>query len=376
MLSWIRKRPQSEMEAKTFRLNFMGDTMLGRLIDQMFLEHVYEPEEERIARSILSSRPNLSKYSSSSPWGNTLAVLQEADLNLLNLETSVTTHAVKWSDKVFNYRMHPVNIAALTVAKIAYAGLANNHTLDFSELGLLETVQTVKTAGIAFAGAGESHVEATRPAVLRLAGSIKEHEIHVWAAADHPADWAQVMNFHFLDYTPRTKARLKRLINSSSSTGDRPSLKVFSVHWGPNYAWQPADHIREMAHFLIEECDIDIIHGHSSHHVQGVEKYNGKLIMYGCGDFVDDYAVVPEYRNDLSAIWRIYVRETTDGGSLQLETLEMIPTKIHNFAVRLMHPREPDAEWVKEAVEGLSEKLGTKMGLSTHGEERMTVDLT
>lgn len=42
-------------------------------------------------------------------------------------------------------------------------------------------------------------------------------------------------------------------------------------------------------------CDTDIIYGHSSHHVQGVEVHKGKLIIHGYCDFVDDYALVPEY---------------------------------------------------------------------------------
>lgn len=39
-----------------------------------------------------------------------------------------------------------------------------------------------------------------------------------------------------------------------------------------------------MAHFLIDECQVDIIHGHSAHHLQGIEIRNGKVILYGCGD--------------------------------------------------------------------------------------------
>jgi poly-gamma-glutamate capsule biosynthesis protein CapA/YwtB (metallophosphatase superfamily) len=124
------------MGGRTFTLNFMGDVMLGRLIDQMFFEHVYEPEEARLAQSFLKSRFRQTNFERITPWGDTLPLLQRADLNLINLETSATTHAVKWPNKVFNYRMHPANISALTAANIHYAGLANNHTLDFSQAGL------------------------------------------------------------------------------------------------------------------------------------------------------------------------------------------------------------------------------------------------
>ena len=204
--------------------------MLGRLIDQMFSQHVKEPDEANIASSFRKSNSQLQNYGPESPWGTTLPVLRAADLNILNLETSATTHPTKWPNKVFNYRMHPENISALQAANISYAGLANNHTLDFSEPGLLETVQRVKNAGIAFAGAGESIDEARRPAILNLpAGDDKlKHEIHIWAGSDHPHDWSSIPTFHSIDYTQQTRARLKALLTEPTFNN---ALKIFSVHW-------------------------------------------------------------------------------------------------------------------------------------------------
>jgi poly-gamma-glutamate capsule biosynthesis protein CapA/YwtB (metallophosphatase superfamily) len=367
------------MAPRTYTLNFMGDTMLGRLIDQMFPQHVDEPSEARIAKSFLSSHPKLKDYIEKSPWGDTLPLLHEADLNILNLETSATTSSRKWPDKMFNYRMHPANIKALQAAKIDYAGLAKNHTLDFCEEGLIDTVRTVRDAGINFAGSGESRDEATRPSILCLPANDanRSYEIHVWAAADHPHDWAKVPTFHFIDYTQATRDRLQKLLNRP--TGRRPALKVFSVHWGPNYSWQPADKIRELAYFLVNSCGIDIVHGHSSHHVQGVEKYKGKLIIYGCGDFVDDYALVEEYRNDLSGVWRVTVEETEDvekEEGLNLKSLEVFPTKIDKFMARRLRKDETDCEWVRKKVRDLSAGLGTNVDVQSSSDGSVILDLT
>ncbi|RJE17350.1 Polyglutamate biosynthesis protein, partial [Aspergillus sclerotialis] len=218
--------------------------------------------------------------------------------------------------------MHPANaIAALNEAKIDYVCLANNHTLDFGTDGLVETVWTVKQGNIAFAGAGETTDESRRPAVLSLprgvgkkghghahgprsageeGGEGQGHKIHVYSASDHPTDWAAVPTFHLIDYSATTRRHLKNVLTaawpsprtsatnadsspmSSTSTpiastkppaAAGPALKIFSVHWGPNYKWQPAAEIRSLAHFVIDECGVDIVHGHSSHHIQGVEKY-------------------------------------------------------------------------------------------------------
>ena len=300
-----------------YTINLVGDVMLGRLIDQLFPTHVDEPKEAKHVASFVAANPPLQDYGPSSPWGNTLSLFHESDLNLINLETSVTASNKPWPDKVFNYRMHPANITALAPPRIDYASLANNHTLDFSEAGLRDTVQTLKKAGIASAGAGLNKEEATSPCILHLPNKQrqeglqhrKQHKVQVWAASDHPADWAKVPGesslrisvkdfaacrgswltllgpgFHFIDYSKATKTRLKDLIEQTAAPD--VCLKVISIHWGPNYAWQPAEEIRSLAHFLVDECGIDIIHGTSSHHVQGVETRKGKLIIYGCGDFV------------------------------------------------------------------------------------------
>ena len=71
---------------------------------------------------------------------------------------------------------------------------------------------------------------------------------------------------------------------------------LFSFHWGPNYQWYPNFKIRRLAWKLID-MGVDLIHGHSSHHVQGIEIYKGKPIFYGMGDFLDDYAVDATFRN-------------------------------------------------------------------------------
>lgn len=343
-----------------FHLNFVGDVMLGRLIDQLLPTHVHCPEEAEHIANFVAANPSLKNYGFASPWGNTLPLFHSSHLNLINLETSVTTHPKPWPDKVFNYRMHPANIACLKEARVDYASLANNHTLDFSEQGLIDTVRTLRGAGVPFAGAGESREEACQPAVLELQDGGEKYRVHVYSASDHPHEWATVPNFHLIDYLPATRHRLKQMMTSSAV---KPDLTIFSVHWGPNYSWDPAGEIRSLARFLIDECSVDLIHGHSSHHIQGVEVYKGKLIIYGCGDFVDDYAVSPQYRNDLSAIWRVSVEKPKNGpgGKLQVKTLEVFPSRIKRFQANLLKKDERDHEWVMKRFGMLCKGLGTEV---------------
>jgi poly-gamma-glutamate capsule biosynthesis protein CapA/YwtB (metallophosphatase superfamily) len=271
--------------------------------------------------------------------------------------------------------MHPANLGPILHAGgIDYASLANNHTLDFDTEGLTETVQTLRAANIAYAGVGETSIDARKPAVLHLPRASQpidegqqRHTVHIYSASDHPRAWVNVPGFNLFDYSRETRDWLRKMLVDVQES--QPALKIFSVHWGPNYAWQADGRITSLAHFLIDECGVDIVHGHSSHHVQGVEVYHGKLIIYGCGDFVDDYALNEEYRNDLGALWRVVVREK-GGGGLGLERLEIFPTRVERFRAVLLDSGDADHVWLSRKIRELSGELGTtvKEGLGQEGE--------
>lgn len=385
-LASVEKSPQprlSEMEQNEYTISLLGDIMLGRLVDQLLPNHVEEPEEARHVARMKWGNSELQNYAASSPWGNTLNVLSRSSLSLGNLETSMTTSGEKWPGKVFNYRMHPANVECLLLAKIDYVSLANNHTLDFGREGLFDTVETLQKSGIAYAGAGRSLAEAERPATLTLPKSpdpavkgLQEHEIHLYSFSDHPSDWVTVPQFNLIGYVPSDRARLKTLLTQKhAGLASTPSLKVVSLHWGPNYAWEPDKSITDLAHFLIDECDVDMIHGHSSHHVQGIEIYKGRPILYGCGDFVDDYAVVPRYRNDLGAIWNLTMT-TKEGGGLEMRKIEVFPTRIKHFKAGLAPEGGQHHGFVCERVRTLSAKLGTTVEAGLGDEGQLIVDIT
>ncbi|KAJ5165828.1 Capsule synthesis protein CapA [Penicillium capsulatum] len=427
-------------EGRSFTVSLVGDVMLGRVVDQLFPRHVHNDHDQDVAAHFVERYPAIlggGNYSPASPWGTTLSLLRDSDLSLINLETSATTCAEPWPDKAFNYRMHPANLAPiLHAAHVDYAGLANNHTLDFGAEGLVETAWTLRDAGVAFAGAGESTNQAFKPVSLSLprqrhpwqsrqAQSYRDRQesrhgeaqaqsptytVHIYSASDHPRSWSSIPTFHLIDYSPATRVRLRQLLLSdgaaihppdtpdpdSDSSADfahethefhhrahhhhkrsarrePPALKIFSVHWGPNYSWHPAAKIRALAHFLIDECGVDIVHGHSSHHVQGVETYHGKIIIYGCGDFVDDYALNEEYRNDLGAVWRVCLKE--QGGGVVLDRLEIFPTRVDRFRAMLLDVSDSDHRWVRERISWLSSALGTSVRADTGELGQLIVDL-
>src|SRR5262249_27778098 len=160
----------------SLRLFLCGDVMTGRGIDQALGHSVnpvlYEPYV-RDAREYVSlaekahgaiPRPLSFDYI----WSDALAELDRArvDLRIANLETAITSAETPWLGQGINYRLHPQNVACLSVARVDACALANNHVLDWGFDGLSETLQTLDAVGIARSGAGNDAEEAMRPAVF------------------------------------------------------------------------------------------------------------------------------------------------------------------------------------------------------------------
>lgn len=390
-----------------YTLLLLGDVMLGRLIDQLLPSSVPSQEDASHAASFRQRHPHLSAYTHLSPFGNAPPLLKSSSLVLANLETAATLHPDPWPNKVFNYRTHPANIRSIVDAGISYVSLANNHTLDFQEPGLLETVQAVHEAGIAHAGAGTTAEQASQPAVLYLPRpdvAADPFQVHCYSFSDHPADWSHIPLFNHITYSAAGRAKLKAqlLAPTTTTTAKKPALKVVSMHWGPNYAWHPSREIRDLARWLVNECDVDLVHGHSSHHVQGVEVLRRRgsenkkaLVVYGCGDFVDDYAVNGRFRNDLSAAWRVSVQEVGGGaaagggrdeergresgggrGRLEITKLEVFPNRIKTFQGNLLAADDEDHRWVTRKFRELCEEMGTQVDEELGPEGEVVVRIT
>jgi poly-gamma-glutamate synthesis protein (capsule biosynthesis protein) len=139
------------------------------------------------------------------------------------------------------------------------------------------------------------------------------------------------------DLSPRTAEGVRESVRQVKQVGD---LVVASIHWGGNWGFEiPPDHV-DFAHRLIESAGVDIVHGHSSHHVKGMEVYRGKLIIYGCGDFLTDYEGISgneAYRGGLGFMYFASVEASTG----LLKSLRLVPTRVRKFQV----VRAGGADW-------------------------------
>ena len=131
---------------------------------------------------------------------------------------------------------------------------------------------------------------------------------------------------------------------------------IASIHWGGNWGYEVPSEQVTFAHWLVEISGVDIVHGHSSHHAKGIEVHRGKLILYGCGDFIDDYEGISGYetfRDDLVLMYFPTV-QAEDGA---LASLEMVPLQIRNM--RLQRASRADTEWLARTLNREGKPLQT-----------------
>lgn len=363
-----QKKDNSAQEGSV-KLFLAGDVMTGRGIDQAFAVSVdpvlYEPYVKDARQYFLLAEKESGEidtpFSFEYIWGEALEIWkqEDPDLKLVNLETSITTNDEPWPGKGIQYRMHPKNVEVLSAAGIDHVSLANNHTMDWRRPGLLETIATLDAADIAFSGAGSDAEEAAEPSVLETeAGRVLVFSYGSPSSGVPPA-WAAEPEVPGVNLLGRLD---QEMLNNIGEQVDRYTndgdLVVFSVHWGANWGYDLAEVQREFAHKLLDETEVDVIFGHSSHHPLGLEVYNDKLIIYGAGDFINDYEGIgghEEYRGELTMM---YFPEF-EMPSGKLVAMKMFPMEIEKLSLK--RASTEDAEWLQTVLDREGQKFGTSV---------------
>ena len=325
-------------------LAFTGDVMLGRYVNEL-LKHITPAEM----------------------WNDLLPHLAQADLRIVNLECVLTRHLHPWtrSEKMFHFRADPKAVRVLQAAHIDACALANNHILDYEERGLHDTLRILRASGIRYAGAGANAAEAAAPAMLDVQGaspcrvallSFTDNEPAFAADTDHPGT-------NYLEVSLQ-KESLARIAGSiAQARGQGADLVVFSNHWGANYVERPAPEFRSFARHVIE-LGADIYYGHSAHICQGIEIHQGKPILYDTGNFIDDYAIHPQLRNDRSCLFKVMFEQG------RLKRIELLPVSLDVGYVALARGKE--FEVICSRMEMLCAEFGTQL---MHRDDRLVYEV-
>jgi poly-gamma-glutamate synthesis protein (capsule biosynthesis protein) len=309
------------------RIGLVGDVMLGRKTAETLAER---PAEH--------------------PWGDVRDRLKAADLTLGNLECALCEGGTA-ARKRFTFRCPPEDgVPALEAGGFDGVALANNHVLDFGPEGLVETLEALEGSGIAAVGAGRDESGAWQPATLE-AGSLR---VAVMGLTDNGVGWAAGPSSPGTAYVPVDPERdaydeLRGRVRRVAPTCD---LLVVGAHWGPNDRRHPPDEFRTFARGVLE-AGADVFWGHSAHIFQGVERREEGVILYDTGDFVDDYRVDPETRNDLSFLFE--VEASRDG----VGEVVLTPTAIDPKARQVNRADGDEARWAVDKMTELCQGFGT-----------------
>jgi poly-gamma-glutamate capsule biosynthesis protein CapA/YwtB (metallophosphatase superfamily) len=329
-----------------------GDVMTGRGIDQI-LPHpshprIYEPfmgdAREYVALAEDASGKIDYPVAFDYIWGDALSELKKArpDLRIINLETTITK-SENYLPKGINYRMNPENIEVLKILGADACVLANNHILDWGSEGLLDTIGVLREHRIQTVGAGIDAEEAKEPAIFHL-----EKGKVITLAYAHISSGVLVKQqaeenrpgLNFL--TELSEKEIAEIRKEISDVKQKEDFVVLSIHWGPNWGYRITEAFIRFAHQLIDAAGVDLVFGHSSHHFKGFEIYRNKLILYGAGDFINDYEGIKgyeEFRDDLTLM---YFPEI-DLEEKSLIVLTVVPMQIRKL--QLISPRPADIDW-------------------------------
>ncbi len=239
-------------------------------------------------------------------------LLDDADIAFGNLETPVSTRGAP-VEKWINMRMPPELLADAQRLGFDIVTLANNHMLDFGEVGLRDTFAHLRNAGLAFVGAGEDLDAAWRAEVIPSGGlrvaflgaastlgpqsaatdqrpgvapihASESYHIDFAASMEQPGSAPYV-------FTRAWGEDVDRAILAIERASQGADFVVLAMHWGVPPFWRSrfqdglADYQIEVGHKLID-AGADVIIGHHPHSLQAVEVYMGKPIFYSLGNFV------------------------------------------------------------------------------------------
>jgi poly-gamma-glutamate capsule biosynthesis protein CapA/YwtB (metallophosphatase superfamily) len=322
----MRSRVRPESRSRPLSLALAGDTMLGRgVAERLAMDPclpLLDPALIEIARS--------------------------ADLFILNLECCVSDRGVPIDEpgKPFFFRAPPAAAERLAELDVDCVSLANNHVLDYGTDALQDTLERLKAAGIATAGAGPDDSAARAAAHLTCC----ERHLRVLSVADHPASYAAGPDQAGIAFADLRDAGVPPwLLDASRAIDDEVVLVM--VHWGPNMTPAPVSHVRTAAAAL-ESAGATVIAGHSAHVPHGVR---GR-VLFDLGDFLDDYRVDPYLRNDLSLLWLV----TLDSEGPR--RIEGIPVRLEYAYTRVADDAE--ARVLTQLMASRCEVVGSQVDLA------------
>jgi poly-gamma-glutamate synthesis protein (capsule biosynthesis protein) len=231
----------------------------------------------------------IDRYGAAYPWSGLAPLLNDADLAVANLECVLSTQG-KPLNKPYVIRAHPSAGQTLAAAGIGLVTLANNHTLDYGNDALDDTLAVLDSLDITAIGAGQMAEDAYRPAIVELNGVRVALLAYAGAYWQGSADVPVSNRIAWGD--PVVVAQQVRAVR------DKADVVIVVLHAGKEYARTPSTSQVTVAHAAVD-AGADLVVGHHPHVTQTVERYGGALIVYSLGNALFDIPLQAAMQGDL-----------------------------------------------------------------------------
>ncbi|MHB8157922.1 MAG: CapA family protein [Desulfocucumaceae bacterium] len=275
------------------------------------------------------------------PWQDVSRVLSYADITIANLECSVSDRGVPVPDKQYTFRASPGTLEGAANAGVDVFTLANNHVLDYGQEAFIDTMNNLRKNNIDFAGGGTNEDSAYSPVIIEKKN--KKFAVFSFSKVIPSTDWIAAGGKPGIASGFNERLMFKKIREFDGKVDET----IVCLHWGEETDEFPNKEEINLAHRLVD-AGADVVIGHHSHVLQGVEVYKGKLIAYSLGNFIFTSS---SQRARQGAILQIsYDSE----GSY---SARIIPTYITGGSAAIL--RGSDREGVLGRLNGLSQELGT-----------------
>ena len=263
---------------------------------------------------------------------NVRDILSQDDATIANFEGTLTTSDQR-ANKKFTFKGDPAYTAILKDGSIEAVTLANNHTMDYGEQGLKDTEDALTDAGIAWCSGNDIAYQELNGVKCALIG--------IYAVENG------------LESLDQLKSAVKQ------AKAENAQIVVVDFHWNSELVEEPNEDMVTLGHAAID-AGADLVVGSHSHIVSGIEKYNGKFIVYGLGNFCFGGNLHPK---DMDAIMFRQTFTVTGDGAQEDDKIAIIPVSVSSDSSYNDYQPTPvsgsAADQIMQKIDERSRQFGT-----------------
>ncbi len=207
-----------------------------------------------------------------------IQMMKDADIMCINNEFTYSTGGIPLN-KTYTFRAHPSRVEILKELGVDIVSLANNHSYDYGEQSLIDTMTTLKQAGILYYGAGHDLDEAMTPVYFEIEGKIiayvaasraEKNKMTPQATEDAPG----ILRCYDTDL----------FVQAIKEAKEKSDYVIAYVHWGTEFTYE-LEKVQLTTGKEYLDAGADAVIGAHPHCLQGIEYYAGKPIIYSLGNF-------------------------------------------------------------------------------------------